>query len=672
MPPSLTYTPLCREDNIRLLVLAPGEDSSPLSATFVETTTGTVETTPYECLSYTWGQPGNEIPISVNDCTMAIRPNLHAFLTKLRKLDKPRNLWVDAICINQGDDEEKGRQVGMMGSVFGHATQVLAWVGEHSDGSEALFRPWLKRKGGNLHAPLGTCKTSVPTLEQARRRSIWIPFLMREYWTRTWIVQEVVLAKQVLVHCGHAVLSWEELFQNRMDAPEDRKGMPFNLDGVAFGKEHYSDQLRHVREICYERYDRVGRTHGRGSSLTHLVARYGNITTCSNPFDKVCAFLAMQTAPKHPVIVADYKHDVVAHLLCLWLYGSDIEDPLPLMTALGFTNDNSCHFLDFFLDRIELNGKRETVGIEPLSLEARCSIYDTFLKAIQAVVYREHRYAKWRLTKGTPPKTNWYAYPSHHADGRPMTMHERHSRLEHRAREERDLLASARTFFRSKGQWPPPSVLSSEQFLSLKNWGEGRRPSRSGTDLRQLWAENRHKEVKDEFVRVQEERYRVQQERFRVQEELDRVQQLDRQLESESFQALLDPFQQLQEWETLGMTQAVRNQAERERAQHIIQARLAGGHEVQQMCRRQKASFETGQEQQPYKKRRQNLRRLYIMAEVFQFDHELSREDLEAARAVDFEIDCELARAFPIGPPGLSLDMDDYTFWFLQMHTGFD
>lgn len=42
-------------------------------------------------------------------------------------------IWIDQVCINQGDHVERDQTVSLMGKIFGHADEVIAWLGRCSD-----------------------------------------------------------------------------------------------------------------------------------------------------------------------------------------------------------------------------------------------------------------------------------------------------------------------------------------------------------------------------------------------------------------------------------------------------------------------------------------------------------------------------------------------------------
>ncbi|KAH7396120.1 heterokaryon incompatibility protein-domain-containing protein, partial [Pyrenochaeta sp. MPI-SDFR-AT-0127] len=50
-----------------------------------------------------------------------------------------RVLWVDAICINQTDNDERSKQVAIMGEIYNRAIKVFAWLGEANGQSNCVL-----------------------------------------------------------------------------------------------------------------------------------------------------------------------------------------------------------------------------------------------------------------------------------------------------------------------------------------------------------------------------------------------------------------------------------------------------------------------------------------------------------------------------------------------------
>jgi len=123
---------------VRLLRLLPSSDQSSAIQcqliTFSMLDSG--YTHPYESLSYVWGSAASLHLIYVDGDGLNVTANLHAALLHLRHCFLERILWVDAICINLHDYEEKGRQVQVMANIFAKASRVIVWLGEAADNSE--------------------------------------------------------------------------------------------------------------------------------------------------------------------------------------------------------------------------------------------------------------------------------------------------------------------------------------------------------------------------------------------------------------------------------------------------------------------------------------------------------------------------------------------------------
>jgi hypothetical protein len=89
----------------------------------------------YEALSYAWGDTTRSCPITLEGARLMITSNLDIALRHLRDKDEVKPFWIDAICINQEDIDERSRQVGQMRMVFERAERVVVWLGEERDQS---------------------------------------------------------------------------------------------------------------------------------------------------------------------------------------------------------------------------------------------------------------------------------------------------------------------------------------------------------------------------------------------------------------------------------------------------------------------------------------------------------------------------------------------------------
>lgn len=83
----------------------------------------------YRALSYMWGDESRRTPILLNGKPFTVAENLFRALgfLRLEKFEGP--FWIDAICINQDDIQEKNRQIRIMPHIYFRASAVLVWLG---------------------------------------------------------------------------------------------------------------------------------------------------------------------------------------------------------------------------------------------------------------------------------------------------------------------------------------------------------------------------------------------------------------------------------------------------------------------------------------------------------------------------------------------------------------
>ena len=167
-------------DSIRLLRLMPHEDkTAPIQCQLVnyslqESGGGTHL---YEALSYVWGDPKETLPISINKHDLLVTVNLHAALSHLRDRCFERIIWVDAVCINQADGEERGHQVQSMAKIYGQANRVIVWLGEEADNSDqALEDIRVAAEDEFMNSPNNekSQKAILKLLERPWFRRIWV------------------------------------------------------------------------------------------------------------------------------------------------------------------------------------------------------------------------------------------------------------------------------------------------------------------------------------------------------------------------------------------------------------------------------------------------------------------------------------------------------------------
>jgi hypothetical protein len=205
------------------------------------------QTPEYQALSYTWGSPYPGHRIKLNNKRFYVLDNLYEFLRSFQrqviKDSKCYYLWIDQVCINQDDEDEKSWQVQMMALIYQSATGVITWVGlanEHTpmavwllellEDDRKLLRQALPLYQGQWlsGSMLQAYKDLIRSAPQRQKRvypnshedgvilcgrckdAVW-NFLDNPYWTRLWIVQEIMLARSLTVWWGEYRISMDAL-----------------------------------------------------------------------------------------------------------------------------------------------------------------------------------------------------------------------------------------------------------------------------------------------------------------------------------------------------------------------------------------------------------------------------------------------------------------------------
>ncbi|KAJ0416995.1 heterokaryon incompatibility protein-domain-containing protein [Aspergillus carlsbadensis] len=289
-PKISTFLPeLPSEDSIRLVRLRPGTTKSPIHADYEIVRINQIPLTLYEALSYTsvkdpadsfepcpvfLGSYWDVTHVSVN-CGDALR--------RLRRHKTDRLLWVDSLCIDHTNPEEKNSQVHLLREVYSRAIKVLAYIGNESPEFSAAFR-FLKDQPGQDYSA---------TMDKEIRSSLQA-LLKQPYFSQVWTLQASLMAREFELVCGSLSARWPKRpFGNSyhdLDIPlwlfKDAKWFPFT-----------------------------------GNDLLKILAD-GSHYECSDPRDKVFAILGLMDekyiGPEYRIPVENVYVGIAAYLLKNW------------------------------------------------------------------------------------------------------------------------------------------------------------------------------------------------------------------------------------------------------------------------------------------------------------------------------------------------------------------
>ncbi|KAK0727322.1 heterokaryon incompatibility protein-domain-containing protein [Lasiosphaeria miniovina] len=190
---------------------------------------------------------------------MQLGRNLHSALKQLRYSNRPRRLWVDAVCINQDDIDERNVQVMRMGATYSLATRVVIWLGSEAEDSthtlstiadfgeqvEFTVEGFLADAPGASEPmwwnPSQQCHTT-PELGH-----LLTALLARPWFSRVWVIQEALLgSRQTIIQCGDAFIPWPPfrkavlVMSQKEELPQELRNLTDTYRGNLLPRSHWS------------------------------------------------------------------------------------------------------------------------------------------------------------------------------------------------------------------------------------------------------------------------------------------------------------------------------------------------------------------------------------------------------------------------------------------------
>ncbi|KAJ4138639.1 hypothetical protein NW768_002489 [Fusarium equiseti] len=268
----------------------------------------------YEALSYVWGEPVFSEPILLNDQQFTITSTLKYALSCLRYKTEPRILWVDAVCINQSDIEERNQQVALMREIYSRCERDIAWIDPFIGGNftSAHLADKRVRRGAEDAVKEGMelmqeiAAKNPETLKEMQDKEVTDGYILkygRHYflravfvtptiWERLWVMQELSLAPRLTLVCKDAELDWDCLSVLLKDEPY--------FDAFHIYRGHAFDYLPVLGEIfvqvkLIEDQRRLSRrTRPAQSRLMDVLTRFREMES-TDPRDKIYGLLGLVT-----------------------------------------------------------------------------------------------------------------------------------------------------------------------------------------------------------------------------------------------------------------------------------------------------------------------------------------------------------------------------------------
>ena len=216
LPQRYQYKSLSDPRNFRTLYIEPGTHGSRIRGSLHESCPG--DGVKYVALSYVWGSPQVVAYVMVDGCYSLVTENLYAALEHLRSEQEPLCIWIDQICINQLDQEERSQQVMLMHEIFSKSDQVLIWLGQDTQPYKKglLFIIELLAHTSYLNAQLDddlVCR--VVDFTNTQDAAEVLPSLSALYenrwFSRAWTFQEAVCNPDTIIITSYVGITLEIL-----------------------------------------------------------------------------------------------------------------------------------------------------------------------------------------------------------------------------------------------------------------------------------------------------------------------------------------------------------------------------------------------------------------------------------------------------------------------------
>jgi hypothetical protein len=264
----------------------------------------------YVAVSYAWGDAGNTRRVELEGSLVPISVSLYGALEALRQKVESVLVWVDALCIDQKNKEERTQQVQLMTSIYSTADSVAIWLGAEENDSP-LAVDLLRNVADQADSPKGISRL-ISSRVGKRDLAAVVSLFERDYWRRLWVVQEIFNARSITVYCGSTKIPWTVYQLASKTFNRYRSELDFHFPG---GQR---DGRRHTISLSQYSYSQVLVYQGPGS-LPDLKAYMGLgegtllevLRACrrklaSDPKDKLFGILGVLPEEARQEFRADY------------------------------------------------------------------------------------------------------------------------------------------------------------------------------------------------------------------------------------------------------------------------------------------------------------------------------------------------------------------------------
>jgi hypothetical protein len=303
--PLYGYQKITSPRTIRLLKIQPRLFGLSISLVNYQLDTDTPAS--FEAVSYRWGSGERTRIVEIDGKVLPIPASAYDILWGRASLWRTRLMWIDAICINQDDKDDKNQQVGLMRDIYDRATRAFIWLGDATDAWLAyVFLTDMMAENGNGRSDLDVTVAQFGLKRIRDGNPKWAALkrmLENPYWSRVWIVQEIVVSRQADIFYGGRWFDWG-LFAPIVSSLKDESasGLLQKLDqseGMATPPFRAIHQIQSIERL------RADYQAGIKWPLDQILINF-SISQATLGLDHVFAFQGISTAVEDNELVPDY------------------------------------------------------------------------------------------------------------------------------------------------------------------------------------------------------------------------------------------------------------------------------------------------------------------------------------------------------------------------------
>ena len=337
------YKPLGPGRQIRLLRLHRWVPFAGVRGSIIHVDLDANPVPEYQAISYHWGTSREKEPVSVDGAVFEVSQATHDALAGCSFPWRSQLVWIDYLCINQGDYQEKGSQVALMKDIYRAAARVVVCLGETPLAAfvHGLFNELMLETS----QPYFEKSTLFSKYEHEGLSTRWlalVEFLNNPWFARVWIVQEVAMASEIRLRFAGWTYDWDALVDALMpllEAPDMAGFLQMTVRGrTAVGQLINIHQLRQtkVKMIMVTAYQTVKKSQNLMRALAQVFKdelRRKNMEAAmdpksptplalllddfhqfkaSDPRDRVYALLGLMADDVPPSLAPNYAPDVKA------------------------------------------------------------------------------------------------------------------------------------------------------------------------------------------------------------------------------------------------------------------------------------------------------------------------------------------------------------------------